>query len=115
MASAVLFERARGAVLDFAHSPASTVPISLPVNAAAIVTFERIMIVAEGRWNSSDHNKQDHLTSVRIRLSDGAQWIVLDGRDHTFESSYAAARASGEAIFERGRAEYVERFRAQAA
>jgi hypothetical protein len=102
--------RARAALLDFAHSPASTMPTTMPVNSAAIVVYERIKVVTEGRWNSSDHNKQDHLAGVRIRLSDGSQWIVLDGRDHTFESKYDEAFASGEAIFDCGRSTYAERF-----
>ncbi|WP_321935189.1 hypothetical protein [Paraburkholderia sp. J8-2] len=103
--------RASKALLDFEHYREDTGPVVMPIQAAAIVAFERIHVTTTGRLNSTEANLADHTTGVRLRLSDRTQWIVLDGTNSTFETNYAAARRSaGTVFFDCGPSQYTERF-----
>ena len=96
-------------VIAFSGVSAKAAPIVRPINAAAIVSFERVAISTVGRLNSNE-NKTDHLTGVRISVADGTTWLVLDGRDNSFESHFAKAISVRDAVLDCGSSTYVETF-----
>ncbi|OFA09052.1 hypothetical protein [Duganella phyllosphaerae] len=77
-----------------------------PVNVFTIISFEHITIKTVGRPRSSE-NKQDFLTGVRIRLSDGTQHVVIDSKTGTFEGHIKEAKNSTEPVVNVGRSSYM--------
>jgi len=80
-----------------------------PVNVCTIISFEKVRISTIGRPGTSE-NKQDSLTGVRIRLSDGSQYVVIDSKEVSFENFIQQAKESSEAVVNVGRSWYMEQY-----
>ncbi|MHA6896381.1 hypothetical protein ACQUJT_20210 [Ralstonia pseudosolanacearum] len=81
----------------------------LPINLASIVSFEPMRILTLNRPGTRD-NKNDGLDGVRLLLANGAQYVLIDDKDPSFEQSLAAARTATDAVYHHGPSEYMQRF-----
>lgn len=81
----------------------------LPINLASIVSFEPMQITTLNRPNTRE-NKTDPLQGVRLLLANGAQYLVIDDKDPSFEQSLAAARHAKEAVHHHGWSAYMQKF-----
>lgn len=81
----------------------------LPINLASIVSFEPVQILTLNRPGTPD-NKSDGLDGVRLWLANGAQYVVIDDKDPSFEQALAAARAADDVVYPHGYSAYLQRF-----
>lgn len=81
----------------------------LPINLASIVSFEWTQIVTLNRPGTRD-NKTDMLEGVRLLLANGAQYLVIDDKDPTFERALGAAMHAKEAVYHHGASAYMQKF-----
>ncbi|MCK4118437.1 hypothetical protein ACI2UK_13515 [Ralstonia nicotianae] len=81
----------------------------LPINLASIVSFEPMRIITLNRPGTRE-NKTDPLDGVRLLLANGAQYLVIDDKDPSFEQSLAAARTADGAVYHHGPSAYMQRF-----
>lgn len=81
----------------------------LPINLASIVSFEPMQIITKNRPGTRE-NKTDPLQGVRLLLANGAQYLVIDDKDPSFEQSLAGARDAQEAVYHHGWSAYMQKF-----